>query len=261
MSLSRLVASAKDPAAGWDARLWRRWALYTALGYTVVLATWWLLTGLGLDGLRLAADFKFVGSLAIAGTGALLYGGVVGALQWRVLRERVPMRRRAWVSAAVLPATLVWAITVVPAAIDASSSGKDVRVAYLLVVGQALALGPVIGFTQARALRPYTRRWTWWIAGNFASWLIVYAVFFLLSLVIGGFDFAHGKGTPLEAYVMLIASAPLSGRWLLWVTAPSALAGAGVTSANEAPRRPSEPRRAAAAPGRRPTTASRDRPR
>ncbi len=227
MNLRRVVASATDPEAGWDRRLWGLWALYTALGYTVVLVIVWLLSGLGLGAVRLAADFKFAGTLVVATGGALVYGGVLGTLQWRVLRERVPMPRRAWVGAAVIPAICVWAITVVPAALAAAEgSGKDVRVAYLLAVGQALALGPVMGFSQARALRPYTRRWKWWIAGSLCSWLTVYIVFFLISLVIDEFDFAHGDGSALEAYVMLIASAPISGRWLLWVTAPSALLAA-----------------------------------
>ena len=35
--LSDLVASATDPASGWDARLWRLWALFTAVAYTLIL--------------------------------------------------------------------------------------------------------------------------------------------------------------------------------------------------------------------------------
>jgi hypothetical protein len=34
--LSTLLAWATDPTSGWDARLWRMWALYTALAYTIV---------------------------------------------------------------------------------------------------------------------------------------------------------------------------------------------------------------------------------
>jgi hypothetical protein len=32
----------------------------------------------------------------------------------------------------------------------------------------------------------------------------------------------HGTRSPLEAYVVLLAATPLSGRWMLWVTAPDA---------------------------------------
>ena len=102
------------------------------------------------------------------------------------------------------------------------SSGDDLRVSYFLAISQALALGPLIGFSQAAALRPYTQRWKWWIAANFVSWLAAQALFYVVSLILGGFDFAHGNGSPLEAYVVLLAATPLSGRWMLWVTAPDA---------------------------------------
>jgi hypothetical protein len=216
------VGSATDPASGWDARLWRLWAFYTALAYTIILGIVLILTGLGLDVTKVALDHKLVGTLLIATFGAALYGGVLGALQWRVLRERLPMPRRAWVQAAVIPGLVVWIAIVVPAGVAAENSGHDIRVAYFLAISQALALGPLIGFSQAVALRPYTQRWKWWIAANLVSWLIVQAIFYVVSLIFGPFDFAHGKGSPLEAYLVLIAATPLSGRWMLWVTAPSA---------------------------------------
>jgi hypothetical protein len=219
---SKLVASTTDPAAGWDAHLWRLWALYTAVAYTVILAVIVVLTSLGLHVTEVALDHRFVGTLLIATFGAVLYGAVLGALQWRVLRERVPIPRRAWVRAAVTPALVVWAVVVVPAGIAAENSGDDIRVSYFLAISQALALGPLIGFSQAVALRPYTERWKWWIAANFASWLVVQALFFLVSVLFGAFDFAHGNGSPLEAYLVLLAATPLSGRWMLWVTAPDA---------------------------------------
>lgn len=235
--LSELVTSATDPASGWDARLWRLWAIYSALAYTVILAIVVGLTSLGLDVTRIALDHRSVGSLLIGTAGALLYAVVLGALQWRVLRERIAIPRRAWISAAVVPALIVWILVVVPAGISADASGDDLRVTYFLAVSQALALGPLIGLSQAIALRPYTQRWKWWIAANFVSWLAVQAVFYLVSLVVGGFDFAHGDGSPLQAYLMLIAATPLSGRWLLWVTAPDATMPAtepGVSTATAA---------------------------
>ena len=223
--LSKLVAFATNPASGWDARLWRLWTLYSALAYTVILAVVVGGTSLGFDVTHVAIDHRAVGSLLLATAGALLYGTVLGALQWRVLRERIPIPRRQWVQASVIPALGAWAIVVVPAGVMADASGDDLRVAYFLAVSQALALGPLIGFVQARALRPYTRRWKSWIAANLGSWLIVDAVFYLVSLLFGAFDFAHGEGSPLEAYVLLIVASPLTGRWLLWVTAPGAGAG------------------------------------
>ena len=212
-----------DPAAGWDARLWGLWALYCAVAYTVILATIVGVTSLGLDLTRVAVDHHAIGSLLVATTGAAFYGTVLGGLQWRVLRERLRITPREWIRASVIPALAVWLAVVVPAAIAADSAGNDLRVAYFLAVSQALALGPLIGLVQARALRPYTRRWRSWIAANLVSWLVVDAVFYLVSLLIGGFDFAHAQGSPLEAYLLLIAAAPLTGRWLLWITAPAAV--------------------------------------
>lgn len=196
--------------------------MYSALAYTIILAVIVGLASLGLDVTRLAVDHPAVGSLLVATIGAALYGVVLGALQWRVVRERLPIPRRRWVGASVIPALIAWTAVVVPAAVDADTSGEDLRVAYFLAVSQALALGPLVGFAQARALRPYTRRWKWWIAANLVSWLIVDALFAVASALTGAFDFAHAEGSPLEAYVLLIAAAPLSGRWLLWVTAPRA---------------------------------------
>ena len=208
--------------SGWDARLWGLWALYTAVAYTIILAVIVALTSLGLHVTEVALDHRFVGTLLIASFGAVLYGAVLGALQWRVLRERLPMPRREWVRAAVTPALFVWIAVVVPAGIAAENSGHDIRISYFLAISQALALGPLIGFSQAVALRPYTQRWKWWIAANFVSWLVAQALFYLVSLILDAFDFAHGHGTPLEAYLVLLAATPLSGRWMLWVTAPSA---------------------------------------
>lgn len=230
-----LRASLTDPAAGWDARLWRTWIAYNALAYTLILAVVMLLTSLDLHVTRVAADDRFAGTLAIATAGAVLYGGVLGALQWRVLRRRVAMPRRRWVTASVLPALAVWAVFVVPAGVSAESSDESLRVAYFLAVSQALALGPVIGFIQGRALKPYTRRWKWWIVANLGSYLAVYGLFHALSLVIDAFAFADGRGTALEAFIVLLATTPLSGRVILWVTAEGSAASAEA-------RRPDRPR-------------------
>jgi hypothetical protein len=128
-------------------------------------------------------------------------------------------------SGCVVPALISWAVVVVPAGIDADGAGGDLRAAYFPAASKALALGPLIGFAQATALRPFTRRWGWWIPANIVSWLIVDAIFFVVSLIGGGFDFAHGRGSPVEAFVVLIATTPVSARWMLWVTAPGATIG------------------------------------
>ena len=105
----------------------------------------------------------------------------------------------------------------------AEDTGASVSGAYLLAASQTLALGPLLGLSQAGVLRGYTRRWAWWIAANIVSWLIVDAVFYLLSRWIEALDFTRHDGSIAQVYLMLIASTPLTGRMLLWVLAPSAL--------------------------------------
>jgi len=158
----------------------------------------------------------------VATLGAVLFGGVLGSLQWRVIRERVPVPRKQWIVANVGPALLGWPFVIMPAVINAQDSGASVSGAYLLAASQTLALGPLLGLSQAAVLRSYPRRWAWWIAANIVSWLIVDAVFYLLSRWFDALDFTRNDGSVAQVYLMLIATTPLTGRMLLWVLAPSA---------------------------------------
>ncbi len=227
-ALSQFLAGLSDPdTGGWNKRLWLDWALANAVAYTVILLFIYGMETFSLDE-STTVDLKgnTVAQLLVATVGALIYGVILGRLQWRVIRERVAIPRRSWVVACVVPALISWVVIVVPAATNASGSDGELRTAYFLAVSQALALGPLLGISQAKWLRPHTRRWAWWIGGNIASYLVVGAVFYVLSLVFSGFDFTDGRGSPLEAYIALLLTTPLSGRILLWVTAPSALTGA-----------------------------------
>ena len=94
--LSEIRASLTSEPLGWQARLYRHWVLYNALAFTIILATVYILSGLGLGVTRQAAG-HIVASLLIAVTGALIYGVVLGSLQWRVLRQRIPIPRRKWI--------------------------------------------------------------------------------------------------------------------------------------------------------------------
>jgi hypothetical protein len=196
--------------------------LYNAVAFTIILATVYLLAGLSLDVTKQAVG-HIVATLLIALAGALLYGVVLGALQWRVLRERITIPRRRWIITCVGPGLLAWLLIVLPSVTHAAASGGSVQVAYLTAVSQALALGPLLGLSQAFALRPYTSRWAWWIAANVVSWLVVDAAVYLLSLAFGGLNFVRGDGSSVEVYVMLLLTTPLTGRWLLWVTAKPSL--------------------------------------
>jgi hypothetical protein len=82
----------------------------------------------------------------------------------------------------------------------------------------------LLGLSQSLVLRKVTSRWAWWIGANLVSWLIVNAVVYLLSQVFGGLNVVTGDGSIAEVYLTLIATTPLTGRMLLWVLAPCALA-------------------------------------
>jgi hypothetical protein len=213
------------PANGWDARLYWLWIWYNSIAFVTVLTIGFLLTLLGSDVLHLtlASRHVLVG-LVIATLGAVLFGGVLGALQWLVVRERVPVPRRRWIVANIGPALLAWLLVILPAVISAQNSHAEASTAYLLAASQALALGPLLGLSQSLVLREVTSRWAWWIGANLLSWLVVNAAILLLSQVFGGLNVLTGNGSIAEVYLSLIATTPLTGRMLLWVLAPSALA-------------------------------------
>jgi hypothetical protein len=169
-------------SSGWSARLYWQWILYNTVAFVVVLSAVVVLSWIGADLLQLdLANRSKLGALLVATLGALVFGGVLGALQWLVIRQRVPVPRKRWIVASVGPALLGWLFVILPAVISAEDNDTSVSGAYLLAASQTLALGPLLGLSQASALRPYTRRWAWWIAANIVSWLVVDAVFYLLS--------------------------------------------------------------------------------
>jgi hypothetical protein len=212
------------PASGWSTRLYWLWILYNAVAFVVVLTVTFVLARIGADVLHLdVVNGRALSALLVATAGALLFGGVLGSLQWLVVRERAPVPRKRWIVANVGPSLVGWLLVIIPAVVTARDSGASVSGAYLLAASQTLALGPLLGLSQASVLRAYTRRWAWWIAANIVSWLIVDAVFYLLSQWFEALDFTRHDGSIAQVYLMLIASTPLTGRMLLWVLAPSAL--------------------------------------
>ncbi|WP_282944094.1 hypothetical protein [Cellulomonas endometrii] len=214
------------PSTGWSTRLYWQWILNNTVAFVVVLTAVGLLSWIGTNVLDLSwADRGGIAALLIATAGALLFGYVLGALQWQVIRQRTPIPRRRWVMANVGPALLGWLLVIIPAVTTAQDSGTSVNGAYLLAASQTLALGPLLGLSQAAALRSHTSRWAWWILANIGSWIIVDAVFYLLSSWLGRPDFARHDGSVAEVYLMLIATTPLTGRMLLWVLAPQAALG------------------------------------
>jgi len=164
--------------SGWSGRLYWQWILYNSVAFVVVLTTVAVLSWIGADLLHLSlANGSRVAALVVATLGAVLFGGVLGVLQLRVIRQRVPtIDRKQWIVASVGPALVGWLFVIIPAVISAQDSGGDVSGAYLLAASQTLALGPLLGLSQASVLRVHTSRWAWWIVANILSWLIVHAI-------------------------------------------------------------------------------------
>jgi hypothetical protein len=209
---------------GWSLRLYWQWILNNSVAFVVVLTAVAVLSWIGADLLHVSLAHRGrVMALLVATVGALLFGGVLGGLQWLVIRQRVPVDRKRWIVASVGPALVGWLFVILPAVISAQDSGANVSGAYLLAASQTLALGPLLGLSQAVVLRDHTSRWAWWIVANIASWLIVHAVSYVLSFWFDGLDLARNDGSVVQVYLMLIATTPLTGRMLLWVLAPSAV--------------------------------------
>ena len=168
--------------SGWDTRLYWSWILNNSVAFISLLTAVAVMVWLTVDVLDLAVgDRRLLGALAVATLGALLFGGVLGTLQWLVVRQRIPVPRRRWIVANVGPALLGWLLVIMPAVLQAHETHQDVGAAYMLAVSQTLALGPLLGLSQAVVLRAYTPRWAWWIAANLVSWLIVDLVVVLVQ--------------------------------------------------------------------------------
>ncbi|WP_329313461.1 MULTISPECIES: hypothetical protein [unclassified Streptomyces] len=211
----------RTSTSGWDARLYWRWISCNTLAFITVLTAGFLLILLGNDVLHMnLASHNVILALLIATLGAALFGGVLGALQWLVVRERVLIPRKVWVTSNVGPALIAWLLVITPAVISAQNSHQTVSTAYLLAASQSLALGPLLGLSQSLVLRKVTARWKWWIGANLASCLIVDAVIYLLSRWAADLNVLTGDGSLVEVYLTLIATTPLTGRALLWVLAP-----------------------------------------
>ena len=96
------MAGSGEPRAvsptGWDRRLYWRWIFYNSIAFIALLTAVAVLVWLSVDVLDLAVGNRsLLGALLVATFGAVLFGGVLGSLQWLVVRERVPVPKRRWV--------------------------------------------------------------------------------------------------------------------------------------------------------------------
>ncbi len=170
---SSAAAPDRGTGAWWDWRLFGMWVLVNGIAFVVIP-----LAGMALEQLAslatksLVQDNRTLAVLVIAVIGAAFQGLVVGRWQWRLLRRRVPdLKRRRWVIATLVPAFVVWLLAIAPQAADVLAKGGNTLLVFREGFIQALVLGPLIGLSQAAALRGHTSRWAWWFAANVTTYV------------------------------------------------------------------------------------------
>jgi hypothetical protein len=220
-SASSVLTTAADSGTGpwWDRRLFGVWLLINAIAFAVIP-----LAGAALEGLvghatkDLVHGHKWLVVVIIAVVGGAFEGALLGRWQWRLLVRRMPLlRRRRWVIATLIPVFLVWLLVIGPKAVDIMAKGGSTFGTFRNGFIQALVLGPLIGLSQATALRHHTPRWAWWFPANLSTYLSGALLHRL------GVWLAHQLSFSANvAFSFPVLAAVIHGMWMLWVTAPAA---------------------------------------
>lgn len=214
----------RDGASWWDQRLFGLWVLVNGIAFLVIPVVVVLLEWLASAATHaLFYDRRTLAVLIIAVVGAATQGVILGRWQWRLLRRRVPdLRRGRWVVVTLVPAFFVWLLIISPPAVDILARGGDTLAAFGNGIVQALVLGPLIGLSQATALRGHTTRWAWWLAANVVTYLSGAALYEF------GTWLQHALSLPgrAPAFFPVVAIA-IHGAFMLWVTGPAATTATG----------------------------------
>lgn len=213
----------RTPYSGswWDGRLLAEWVVVNFAAYVVIIAGGLVLELLASETTKaLAGEHRILAVILVALIGSAFHGFVLGRWQWRILVTRMPgLRRRQWVMATFVPALAVWLLAIAPEAVDILAQGGDTLSVFKNGFVQALVLGPLIGLSQATALRDVTTRWKWWFAANLSTYLVGAAAYAFGRWALTGLALPTSvtPAFPLLGFL-------LYGLWMLWVTAPEATA-------------------------------------
>jgi hypothetical protein len=213
---------------------WREWLLANLVAEALGLGATLLVGTLLLGGLESRIGLIPVVVLGVI-LGALSEGGIVGSLQWLVLRRPIPsIRWREWAIATVVGAGIAWVLGWLPSVVMSfvpaqspqtvpdSTQGFDMALPVILLLAAAMgvALGAILGTAQWIALRKHTPKAGWWILANAVAWAIG------MVLVFVGTSFIPDSGvvTPciITAVVMSVALAGIAvgaihGIALIWL--------------------------------------------
>lgn len=205
----------------WDGRLLAVWVVVNFAAYVVIIAGGLALELLASETTKaLAGEHRVLAVVLVALIGSAFHGFILGRWQWRILVTRTPaLRRRPWVMATFVPALVVWLLAIAPEAVDILAQGGDTLAVFKNGFVQALVLGPLIGLSQATALRDVTTRWQWWFAANASTYLVGAAAYVFGQRLLTGLALPNSitPAFPLLGFL-------LYGVWMLWVTAPHATA-------------------------------------
>jgi hypothetical protein len=157
--------------AGAEARLWRCWALATALGELAGFAAptlAWAVVARAVAGMGAPAAALL--TLAVLVAAGSIEGAVLGYAQWRALRLALPaVGWHAWTGATALAAALAWALGMLPnALVDAAGVGVGGMIAAWVIVAPAILLS--IGVAQWLVLRRHLPRAALWVPANIVGW-------------------------------------------------------------------------------------------
>lgn len=196
----------------WD--IWRAWVLANLVAEVF---------GLGLVGVLFLSGLEsrigvVPAAVLVVICGAVWEGGIVGSLQWMVLRRALPaLQWRAWAIATAIGAGVAWALGMVPSVVmsfvpDQSSAGAGQgfdmagSVMLLLAAAMGIALGSILSAAQWPVLRKHVPRAGWWIPANAGAWAAG------MTLIFAGVGFIPDTGimTPV-VIATLIACLVLAG--------------------------------------------------
>ncbi|MCA6364255.1 MAG: hypothetical protein IM638_14550 [Bacteroidetes bacterium] len=160
---------------------WLRWTINCALGEVL---------GIGAAGLIALMVFKLLGEPQTTGSkllvlfcmmcAGLIEGAVLGYMQWRILRQKLPeLPRSNWLQYTMLIAVLGWMLGMLPSLFffdeqpaNTSTSAPPLpgTLFAALSVGAGLLLGALFGLFQWFELKHYVHHSKQWILANALGW-------------------------------------------------------------------------------------------